>query len=518
MNSPRLVFALLAALFSIALAGCGGSDSDSSSSDPASAAPAKSPLFIEASLRPTGETKSNLEALAQRIAGVDDLGALIIEELESSSGDSGEEVDFEKDIEPWLGDKGAFFFQRYDGDDFTGVGAVIQSTDPEATQAFIDEQSRSSDEPIEDASYEGIDYTVDSEDGTAIGVIGDFFVIGEDEQTFEDAVDAYEGESLAEVERYEDAAAAAPGDSFADVYVDVGDLIRQSGEEIDSDARGVLEGAGVNPDEATALASIKPGSDLIEIDVSSDLEGTQPPTGDASALLGTLPADSFAALAVSDFGDQLGEAIDSLDKSGLPPDVPPGQLKSTLSAIGIDLDKLAASVSDGAAFATGSSRNSLGGALVLSTDSDEAAKTVAQFGSLLRLSKTPGITAVSGKASGFSVRDPELGPRPAVVVAKGKRIAIGYGLAETLRGLSTSGARLADDPDYKAGTSALGSIPIDAFVDGPASLRLAEALVPRSEEDFWNARPYLGKIRFIAIGSGSEGELATAKLIVGIEK
>ncbi len=515
MTSPRLVLALLAALFSIALAGCG--DGGGSSSDPASAAPAKSPLFIEASLRPTGETKSNLEALAQKIAGIDDLGATIVEELESGS--SGGEVDYGKDVEPWLGDKGAFFFQRYDGDEFTGVGAVIQSTDPEVTQAFIDEQAQSSDEPIEDASYEGLDYKVDSEDGTAIGVIGDFFVFGEDEQTFQDAVDAYEGESLAEVERYEDAVAAAPGDSFADVYVDVGDLIRQSGEEIDSQARGVLEGAGVDPDEATALASVTPGSDLIEIDVSSDLEGTQPPTGDASALLGTLPADSFAALAVSGFGDELGEAIDSLDKSGIPPDVPPGQLKSTLKAIGIDLDKLAASVSDGAAFATGGSESSLGGALVLSTDnSGEAADAVASLGSLLRFSKTPGVTAVSGKASGFSIRDPELGPRPAVVVAKGERIAIGYGLAETLRGLSTSGARLADDPDYKAGTSALGNTPIDAFVDGPAALQLAEALVPRSETDFQNAKPYLRKVRFIAVGSGSEGELATAKLIVGIEK
>lgn len=517
MIRPRLILPVLAAVVAVAFAGCG--DSGSSSSDPASAAPARSPLFVEASLRPTGETKSNLEALAKKIAGVDDLGATILEELEGSTGGSGDEVDFAQDIEPWLGDKGAFFFQRYDGDDFTGVGAVIQSSDPDATQAFIDEQAKSSDEPIEDASYEGVDYKVNGSDATAIGVIGDFFVFGEDEQSFKDAVDAYDGESLAEVERYADAASLAPTDSFANVYVDVGDLIEQSGDRIDPDARQVLEGAGIDADKATALASVTPGSDLIEVDISSDLEGARPPAGDASALLGTLPADSFAALAVSGFGKQLGEAIDSLDESGIPPDVPPGQLKSTLSSVGIDLDKLAASVTDGAAFATGDSESSLGGALVLSTDgSGEAAKTVASIGSLLRIAKAPGITAVGGKASGFSVRDPELGRNPIVVVAKGDRISIGYGLAETLRGLSAGGAKLAGDPDYKAGTTSLGGTPISAFVDGPSALRLAEALVPRSETDFQQAKPYLRKIRYIAIGTGSEGELATAKLNVGLEK
>ena len=61
-----------------------------------------------------------------------------------------------------------------------------------------------------------------------------------------------------------------------------------------------------------------PGSDQIEIDLSSDLGGEKAPSGDASELLGSLPADSFAAFAVSGFGEQLEEAIDSLDEAGHP--------------------------------------------------------------------------------------------------------------------------------------------------------------------------------------------------------
>ena len=46
-----------------------------------------------------------------------------------------------------------------------------------------------------------------------------------------------------------------------------------------------------------------PGSDQIEIDLSTDLtDQDNPSTGDASELLGSLPADSVAAFASAEFG------------------------------------------------------------------------------------------------------------------------------------------------------------------------------------------------------------------------
>src|SRR5262249_30786995 len=131
----------------------------------------------------------------------------------------------------------------------------------------------------------------------------------------------------------------------------------------------------------------------------------------------------------------------------------------------------------------------------------------------------PGITAVSGKASGFSITSSDLGDKPIVVVAKGDRIAIGYSLAPALAILNGgSGATLSTTSGYKAAASALGQTPISAYVDGPAALHLAEALVPRSKTDFWEAVPYLKKITYIGIGRGSDDEVATAKLIAGIGK
>jgi uncharacterized protein DUF3352 len=513
----RLLLLVVVASAALLAAGCGGSGD--SSSDPATLAPSQSPVFIAATVQPQGELRSNVEALA-RSFGVEDLGGLIVSEIESSAGSSGEELDYEKEIEPWLGEKAGLFLQEYDGDEFEGYGAAIQTTDPGATQDFIDKRSRESDEVPEEGSYEGVDYKVQSDDGTTVGVVGDFLVFAEDKRIFKAMVDASGGESLADEDTYTRSIDAAPSGSFADVFVDVGGLIDQSGGTIDPEARQFLDSAGVDPGEATAVASLIPGSDQVEIDFAGNLGGESPPSGDASKLLGSLPANSFAAFASADFGDRFEEAIDQIDANGISGEVPPHKFKSGLKEAGIDLEKVAASVGDLGVFATGNSERSLGGAAVLAMkDAKEATNTVANIGLLLRATGTPGITAISGKASGFSIRGADLGPKPLVIAARDERIAIAYGLPAATQALATdSGDTLADSPTYKEAVSALGSTPISGFVDGPAALKLAAALVPPGEDGFREAKRYLTKIDYLAIGAGSSGDLATAKLIAGIGK
>jgi hypothetical protein len=92
-------------------------------------------------------------------------------------------------------------------------------------------------------------------------------------------------------------------------------------------------------------------------------------------------------------------------------------------------------------------------------------------------------------------------------------------LAPALQGVaSATGATLSGSAAYEEAVAALGDTPISAFVDGPAALSLAAALVPKSDSGFQEAKPYLRKIASIALGSSSDGELATAKLIVGLKK
>jgi Protein of unknown function (DUF3352) len=514
----RLVLpALLAALAALFVAGCGGSgDGGSGETDPASIAPAKAPVFIGFTVRPEGETKENIEALAQKIAGVD-LGELIVTELENDAAEEGEGFDFEKEIEPWLGEEGGIFLQDYEDEDFESFGAAVQTSDEDAARDFISEKNAADeDEPTEDGSYDGVDFEVDG-DGTTIGVFDGLVAFAQDKSTFKAMVDASEGENLAADEDFSAAVAQAPEDSAADVFADIGGLIEETGGEIDAETETFLDAVGIEPDEATAVASLVPGSDQIEIDLSTDLSGDNPPSGDASELLGSLPATSVAAFASAEFGKRFNEGIDQIDEEGIPGEIPPNQLKKTLKQAGVDLESIASSIGDVGAYVTGNSEKTLGGALIMATEDETQAKnTVDNIGLFLRSTGTPGITKINEGASGFSIRSPELGRQPVVVIAEGARIAIGYGLAPTLASFQESGKTLAAAAPYKEALGALGSTPPAMFVDGPAALRLAKNLMP-GDEGFEEAEQYLRKIDYLALGSEASDQLATAKLIVGFK-
>lgn len=516
----RLVLLLaLAAVVVAAVAGCGGSsDSDS---DVASLAPAGAPLYIEATVRPGGELSENVESLAKNVAGIDDVGGRIVEEIEGSALDSGETLDFDKEVEPWLGEKAGLSFRGYDGEDFDGSAFAIETTDSAAAEEFVDQHASSEAGPASDASFEGVDYKVEKDDGQAVGVVDDMLVIAEDEATFNAVIEAADGESLAEQEPFAKAMGGAPSGGFATVFIDIGLLIEASGGTIDPETQQFLETAGIEPKEATAVASLVPGTDKVEIDFATDALGQNPPAGDASQLLGEMPGGAVAAAAAAAVGDPLGEAIDSFDKTGIPGEIPPNQFKEALKGAGIDLDQISASIGDVAAFAEGNTERNLTGALVIETSGEqEATNTVANVGLFLRKAGIAGFTALSGKATGFSIRDDDLGREPLVVAAEGERIAISYGLAASALALRAGeGSTLSSNPQYKEAVAALGDTPISAFVAGPAALTLAEDLLSTDDlEGLEEARPFLDKVSFLAAGSGSSGDLATAKLIVGFEQ
>jgi Protein of unknown function (DUF3352) len=510
---------LVAALAALLVAGCGGGDSGSGDgTDPASVAPAKAPVFISFGVEPGSETAENIDALAKKIAGVDNLGELIVGELENAAAGEGEGFDYEKEVAPWVGVEAGLFLQDYEGEDFESYGVAAQVTDEDEARAFVDKQIENGDEASEDGSYNGVDFKV-QEDETTIGVFDGLVVFAEDEATFKEMVDASEGENLAGDEDFSSAISGAPDSSAADVFVDVGGLIEEAGGEIDSQAQTFLDTVGIEPDEATAVASLIPGSDQIEIDISSDLSGENPPSGDAAELLESLPASSVAAFASPEFGKRFSEGIDKIDEQGIPGQVPPNQLKKTLKQAGVDLEAIASSIGDVGGYVTGNSEKTLGGALVLEAeDETKAQNTVSNIGLFLRKTGTPGITKISEDATGFSIRSPELGRQPVVVVAKGSKIAIGYGLAPTLASFQESGKTLADWAPFREASDALGGTPIALFVNGPSALNLAKALMAGEEaEEFEEAEQYLRKISYLAIGSEASDNLAKAKLIIGVK-
>jgi hypothetical protein len=508
-----LFLALATAVAALVAAGCGGGDGSGSS--PAAVAPADTSVFVDVAVQPEGDLKTNLESLAKNLLDIDDLGGLITEELESSAA-PGEDPDFEKEIQPWLGEDAGIALLGYDGDDFSGYVIGVATSDTGAAQDFLDENSE---DVVDEGSYEGTDYAVE-DDGETVGIVGDFLVFAENEESFKAAVDADGGESLADQDAYTGAIDAAPAESFASVFVDVGLLIDEAGGVIDPEIEQLFDTAGIEPKEATALASIVPGSNSIEIDFATDVFTEAPPTADASQLLGSLPGGSLAAFATTDFGEQLSEAIDELDKNGIPGELEPNELKSALKSEGIDLDQLVGSVSDLGFFVQGNTERNLTGAVVLTaTDAEQAQNTVANLGLLLRSSGAPGITKIDEDGiTGFSIRDEdELGAQPLVVASKDDKIAIAYGPVGAAAALTaSSGATLAQNPAFEKAGDTLGDTPLSGFVAGPATVALVENLLtPEELEDLEEVRPLLDKIEYVAIGTGVDGDLATSKLVIG---
>lgn len=514
-----LLFIGGALLAILALAGCGGSGEADGETALAGVAPATAPIFIEGTIRPEGQLQRDVEAAVKAIAGIDDPGAEIISKLEEEAGEEGGSFDFETEVEPWLGERAGIFLDDFDGEDFQLTGAAIETTDPDAAQSFLDKQADADDDPVKDETYEGVEYKVDEADETVYGIVDDLLVVTEEQEAFFDAVDASNGDSLDDEAAFGDAMDGATEGSIADIYVDVGRMIKQSGDEIDESALKAFESAGIEPNEATAVASVIPGADQVEVLISSDLGDQEAPSGDASELLESLDSEAFAALAFSGFGDQVQEALDELDKEGVPGEIPPNQLKGGLKEAGIDLEAIAESLEDGALFATGASEKSLEGALVFTTDgSKEATEAISSIGDLVEATGTEGVTKVeNGGATGFEVNSSDLGEKPLVVLASDDRIAIGYGKAPAALALAPpKGGTLGDEPAYDEAVKSLGDTPITGYADGPGALRLAQSL-SGNDAEFREAKKYLRNLSWLAIGSEADGNQVTAKLIFGVE-
>ena len=237
------------------------------------------------------------------------------------------------------------------------------------------------------------------------------------------------------------------------------------------------------PEEATAVASLIPGSDQIEIDVCSDLgerEAAEPATPPSCSArcprLASPPSPSPTSASSST------KRSTEFDEEGIPARSPPNQLKSTLkrSRDRPRQDRRLARRRGG---------------LRRRDDREQPRRRARDRGQGRRRSRrtrsptsacccaatrAPGVTAVSGEASGFSVR--ERGPRPQ---AAGRRR---QGRPDRDRLRPARAARrprqrarartLADNAGYKEAVSARSAARRSApSSTAPAALRLAEALV-----------------------------------------
>jgi hypothetical protein len=507
--------AVLAA--ALAVAGCGGSSSGGGG-EPASLAPAASLVYIEANLAPESKASEEINELTSTVFGIDDVGDFVAEELEKLATEDNEKIDFAEEIEPWVGEKAGLFLKEIHGDsEFTGGGFAVESSNSGETEEFLEKLAEQGDEKPEEGEFEGDRYWVQPGDESVVGVIGDYLAYGETKAYFEEMVENSEGgESLSESEKFTKAMETAPENGVGRVYVDLGGSI----QSVDAETKAFFSLIQVEPQHSTLVGTIIPGSEQVELDLTTDIGKGAVQSGDASKLLESLPATAVLGFATPDFGKSFAEGVHGFSETGVPGQFEPGELEAALEAIGINLESLGKNLGDAGGFVEGTGIGDIGGAMVIETgNAAEAKQLIGGIGLVLRATGTEGVTATNGEITGFTVRSKKLGNQPLIVGSAGEEIVIAYGPKAAARALKSSTKTLGTTADFEAAKGALGSTPISVFIDGRPGLELLEeALSPEEAEKLASARPYLEKISYAAVGSEKKGQTTTAKVIVGLSK
>ena len=145
--------------------------SSGGANDPAKAIPASAPFYLEATVRPTGKQRTDLEAALSKILRTDDPGAKITELIDKAGKKKGKS--YAKDIKPWLGDKAAVALTRLR----RRPAPVRRRHQLDRRRQGRRRSSTSRQSYTTKRSFEGTDYRYDPSDKTAAAVVKHYLVI-----------------------------------------------------------------------------------------------------------------------------------------------------------------------------------------------------------------------------------------------------------------------------------------------------------------------------------------------------
>jgi Protein of unknown function (DUF3352) len=519
---PRLVRrpipAILLACVAIAaalIAGCGGGGGGGGSADvgPAAAAPATAPIYVDATVEPTGSAESDAKAALSKVMDTDDPGGKLVSLIEQSAKSDGHPINFQQDVEPWLGEKVGFFFTNLSGDTQQGA-AVVETKDPEAALAFARKVSGATATNPAPKTYNGVSYQADPTDptSTVFGIVGDFLVQG-DETGFKAAVDAQKGDSLGDDGDFKDAIGDLPDDRLGTLYTVPKTLIESIGpDQIDPSGKALLEKTAGDSLEKPIAGALTATADSFDLDLVGGNSGSDTPE---SALIGDVPADSWLAIGAGDLGGVAKQTLDQV-KDQIPNfDAVVQQIEATT---GSSLDDLTSSLGDAVLYVEGVTQPTLTGALVVQTKNpDLTGRLVTQLQGLLQLGTT-GIRPLklSGGGTGFQINDPGLAPAPVEIAQENDQLVIGYGANSAERTLEPA-QTLGDSPLFSSAKGQVSDLGTDLFLDMPKIFQLVEATSGKSDPSFAQAKPYIDALTYLITGSGSKDDQTEVKAVLGLK-
>lgn len=508
----RAATAALAGLALIPLAGCGGDEAASSGSADGLArlAPASTPFYFEAAIRPEGDLKTDLDGLVEKFAPGQDLETLVGSAFKGTT----DTLDYERDVKPWLGERAGLAITGVPaggGGDVDGA-AIVETTDGDKALAAVRKSAKGQ---VEDRDYNGVKYIYDAQDKGAAAIVDDTLVIGT-EKAFKAVVDTSKGDGLDSNADYTKVVDAVDEDALGFVYGDLRRIL-----DLAQGSAGAQELEGVRELFArrglktfAAGLSATPTSVKVRFAAVTKDDGQ----GDAAAeSLASLPAGAWGAVGLGDLGKSLADLLDNLGSlSGAGFDVRSG-LDQLKAQAGIDVQKdLLAWMGQAGVFVRGTSLTDIGGALVV--QSKDPAATKAALAKARTLVAGSGLQAQdltgNGIDDGFSVR-PGNAPVEVFAALAGDRFVLALNRTALDEAIDPA-RKLEDDDAFKAASEQLGDglKPI-FFLDFPKVGGLI-GLAAAGQPGYAEAKPYLDKITTVVAGSKREGDLQLQTLAVGV--
>lgn len=492
----RILLTLTALLTAIVTAtGCG--NEGSAASGATALAPAGSVMYGEATLKPDGDQQAAVEALVEKFPGEGGAAERIRRLLQEGFAKSDSKLSYSKDIEPWLGDEAAFFVSRLDPKGDADGALLIAADDEEKAFAAIDKASKG-----RSAEYEGTEYLV--EDGNAAGVV-DGFVVAGTVPAFKAAVDVAGGaRSMEDAEAFKRTLADAPKERLGYLYVNSPRLHQTLRR---SQAGAAFGGLGEFFKEPL-LVTMNATADGVRFEtvVSASLAKSFPLMAEGADLVGSLPGDSWLALAQPDLGNTLDQYLTAMGGQLGGRDALEQQFRAFT---GLDLQEDVLSwMGDWGIFVRGESMSELGGALIIET-SDEAAsgRVIDAIAAYARRAGGSNVRVVPLRVPGEGVTmlSPDV-PAPVHLFQRDGKVVFAYGDAAAEDALDPD-VKLADTPELARAEQALGGdYNISAYLAVDPILALVDSTGAGSSEDWAKAKPYLEPLDALVGGARKDGD------------
>jgi hypothetical protein len=500
---PALLLACVAVPAAI-LAGCGGGGGGSVDVGPAAAVPANTPIYLDATVKPTGNAQANVNAALSKVLNTTDPGSKVISLIDKQKTASGQPVNYQTDIAPWLGQKAAVFFTTL-GQNSQGA-SVIETTNPQAALAFAQKANGTNGQP---KTIDGVSVQTSQDGSTSYATDGDFLLVG-DLSGVQAAIQADKGDSLGDDSDFKDAIGDLPDDRLGTVYTVPKTFIDALGSQFDAASKSALENSsGQNLDEPVAGA-LTATADSFQLEAKGGSQGVDTPE---SSLIGDVPGQSWLALGIGNLGDQVKRSLDQL-KDQIPNfDSIQSQIEQTT---GSSLDQLTGALGDAVVYVQGTTQQTLTGALVVqSKDPSLTGRLLNQLQGLLQLGGKIKPLQLSGGGTGFQMSDPSI-PRPIEIAQQGDKLVIGYGAGSAEASFNPA-QKLSDSPVYTQAHGQTSSLGTDLFVSLQPIFQLAEASGASSDPQYRQAKPYLDALSYVVTGSGSSGDKADFKAVLGLK-